>query len=255
MDLLAPLLAGLFHFQVANGAPSWGQGPALIKAGSNLSRSWRSSCCLPRVVAIKVHSVFAPGPVVTVNVPYGRNNCPNSQTLMGAGCGKGRTVFYSAVGPELTLYNMNVDDATLTKRNTVTLPGNVQYAWPHPSRQYFYVVSSGGGPGVASDKNFANAFRIDPASGILSPHGEPVVLPSRPIHTSVDMAGEFLLTAYNEPSSLRSIASTEAERWGIGSNSPTDLIRPRCTIKFAQRPIISTYFWSHAATMRPETTP
>jgi 6-phosphogluconolactonase len=115
---------------------------------------------------------------------------------------EGRTVFYSAVGPELTLYSMNVDDATLTKRNTVTLPGNVQYAWPHPSRRYFYVVSSGGGPGVASDKNFANVFRIDPASGMLSPHGEPVVLPSRPIHTSVDMVGEFLLTAYNEPSSL-----------------------------------------------------
>jgi 6-phosphogluconolactonase len=115
---------------------------------------------------------------------------------------KGQTVLYSAVGPELTLYGMNVADATLTKRNTVTLPGNVQYAWPHPSRQYFYVVSSGGGPGVASDKNFANAFRIDPATGALSPHGEPTVLPSRPIHTSVDMAGEFLLTAYNEPSSL-----------------------------------------------------
>jgi 6-phosphogluconolactonase len=118
--------------------------------------------------------------------------------------GKGQTAFYSAVGPELTLYGTNVDDATLIKRNTVTLPGNVQYAWPHPSRQYFYVVSSGGGPGVASDKNFANVFRIDPASGMLSSHGEPVVLPSRPIHTSVDMAGEFLLTAYNEPSPVKS---------------------------------------------------
>jgi 6-phosphogluconolactonase (cycloisomerase 2 family) len=97
---------------------------------------------------------------------------------------------------------VNVEDDTLTKRSTVTLPGNVQYAWPHPSRQYFYVVSSGGGPGVASDKNFANAFRIDPATGALTPHGQPVSLPSRPIHTSVDIAGEYLLTAYNDPSSL-----------------------------------------------------
>src|SRR5258708_27546903 len=115
---------------------------------------------------------------------------------------RGQTVFYSAVGPELTLYGMNVGDATLAKHNTVTLPGNVQYAWPHPSRQFFYVVSSGGGPGVASDKNFANAFRIDPATGTLSPHGQPQILPSRPIHTSVDIAGEDLLTAYNAPSSL-----------------------------------------------------
>jgi 6-phosphogluconolactonase len=115
---------------------------------------------------------------------------------------KSQAVFYAAVGPDLTLYGVNAEDATLTKRNTVTLPGNVQYAWPHPSRQFFYVVSSGGGPGVASDTNFANAFRIDPATGALTPHGEPVRLPSRPIHASVDIAGEYLLTAYNDPSSL-----------------------------------------------------
>ena len=115
---------------------------------------------------------------------------------------KGKTVFYASVGGELTLYSMDVDDASLTKVNTVTLPANVQYAWPHPSKQYFYVASSGGGPGVASDKNFAHAFRIDPATGALTPHGQPQNLPSRPIHTSVDMAGEYLLTAYNDPSSL-----------------------------------------------------
>jgi 6-phosphogluconolactonase len=115
---------------------------------------------------------------------------------------KGKTVFYASVGGELTLYGMDVDGATLTKQGTVTLPANIQYAWPHPKQPFFYVVSSGGGPGVASDKNFAHAFRIDPATGALTPHGEPQNLPSRPIHTSVDMAGEYLLTAYNDPSSL-----------------------------------------------------
>jgi 6-phosphogluconolactonase len=122
--------------------------------------------------------------------------------LAWAQAAKSRAVYYAAVGSDLALYGMNVDDATLEKRGTVTLPGNVQYGWPHPSRQVFYVVSSGGGPGVASDKNFANAFRIDPATGALTPHGQPVSLPSRPIHTSVDIAGAYLLTAYNEPSSL-----------------------------------------------------
>ena len=113
-----------------------------------------------------------------------------------------RTVFYSGVGGDLTLYSMDVDDASLVKRNTITLPANIQYAWPHPSRQYLYVVSSGGGPGVASNQNFAHAFRIDSATGALTPHGQPQNLPSRPIHTSVDMKGEYLLTAYNDPSSL-----------------------------------------------------
>jgi 6-phosphogluconolactonase len=74
---------------------------------------------------------------------------------------RSKAVYYASVGSELTLYGMNIEDVTLEKRGAVTLPANVQYAWPHPSKQYFYVVSSGGGPGVASDKNFANAFQID----------------------------------------------------------------------------------------------
>ena len=121
----------------------------------------------------------------------------------GQGAGtKVKTVFYSSVGGDLTLYSMDVDDASLVKRNTVTLPANIQYAWPHPLKQFVYIVSSGGGPGVASNQNFAHAFRIDPATGALTQHGPPQNLPSRPIHTSVDMKGEYLLTAYNDPSSL-----------------------------------------------------
>ena len=29
---------------------------------------------------------------------------------------------------------------TLTPQDSITLPANVQYAWPHPSRQFLYVV-------------------------------------------------------------------------------------------------------------------
>jgi 6-phosphogluconolactonase len=113
-----------------------------------------------------------------------------------------KSVYYTGVGPELSLYDVDVADAALQKRATVTLPANVQYAWPHPSKRYLYVVSSSGGPGVAGDKHVANAFRVDPATGTLAPHGEPQMLPSRPIHTSVDRSGEYLLTAYNAPSNV-----------------------------------------------------
>jgi 6-phosphogluconolactonase len=118
---------------------------------------------------------------------------------------KAKNVFYSAVGPELTAYSVDVDEAALVRRDTVSAPAKVQYAWPHPSKQFLYVVSSNGGAGsegVAGDQHFANAFRIDPASGALAPHGAQLTLPSRPIHTSVDRSGEYLLTAYNDPSSL-----------------------------------------------------
>lgn len=114
-------------------------------------------------------------------------------------------VFYSAVGPELTLYGVDVDSAALVRHGTVSTPANIQYAWPHPSKRYLYVVSSNGGPGsagVAGDKHVANAFKIDPSSGALTPHGGTLTLPSRPIHTSVDISGQYLLTAYNDPSGL-----------------------------------------------------
>jgi 6-phosphogluconolactonase len=116
-----------------------------------------------------------------------------------------RNVFYSAVGPELTLYSVDVDNAALAKQGTVSTPANIQYAWPHPSKRYLYVVSSNGGPGssgMTGDKHFANVFRIDPTSGALTPHGTTMPLPSRPIHASVDISGQYLLTAYNNPSSL-----------------------------------------------------
>ncbi len=113
-----------------------------------------------------------------------------------------KTVFYASVGPDLSLFHIDIAEAALQKRGAVTLPANIQYAWPHPSKRYLYVVSSSGGPGVAGDRHLANAFRVDPASGALAPHGEPRSLPSRPIHTSVDQAGEYLLTAYNAPSNV-----------------------------------------------------
>ena len=113
-----------------------------------------------------------------------------------------KTVFYASIGPHLTLFDLDVAETGLEERSTVVLPANVQYAWPHPSKRYLYVVSSDGGPGLPGTMHLANAFRIDALSGSLQPHGEPQSLPSRPIHTSVDASGEYLLTAYNAPSGV-----------------------------------------------------
>ncbi len=115
---------------------------------------------------------------------------------------KPKTVFYASVGAALTLYDIDIEGTALVKRGTVTLPARIQYAWPHPSRRYLYVVSSNGGPGIAGDKHFASALSMDPATGALRRHGEPAALPSRPIHASVDGSGEYLLTAYNDPSNV-----------------------------------------------------
>jgi 6-phosphogluconolactonase len=123
-----------------------------------------------------------------------------------------KSVFYASAGPELSLYSVDVDGAALVKRGTVSTAANIQYAWPHPSKKYLYVVSSDGGPGssgavgtaqgTGGAKHIANVFKIDPSSGALTPHGETVMLSSRPIHASVDMSGDYLLVAHNNPSSL-----------------------------------------------------
>jgi 6-phosphogluconolactonase len=111
-----------------------------------------------------------------------------------------KTVYFASIGPELTLFDIDVEGAALSRRSAATLPANIQYAWPHPSRRFLYVVSSNGGPGLAGDKHCANALAIDPASGALELHGPAAALPSRPIHVSVDASGSYLLTAYNNPS-------------------------------------------------------
>jgi 6-phosphogluconolactonase (cycloisomerase 2 family) len=47
-----------------------------------------------------------------------------------------------------------------------------------------------------------STFRINPASGALQTHGQPVSLPSRPIHVTTDIPGAHVLTAYNDPSGV-----------------------------------------------------
>lgn len=128
----------------------------------------------------------------------------------GAGSTPGRAVLYAAVGAELTQYDVDVHSATLVKRGSITLPANIQEAVVHPSRQYLYIAWSNGGPsnlpqGAVAPKGSQNglsAFRIDPASGALVPHGMPATLPSRPIHVTTDIPGTHVLVAYNDPSGL-----------------------------------------------------
>lgn len=121
--------------------------------------------------------------------------------------GEQKSALYSGVGSELTHYEVDAAAATLTRRGSVKMPGGIQYAWPHPSKKYLYVTSSTGGPGFTPgpgfppDQHHLAAFRIEPA-GELVPHGDMVKLKWRPIHSSVDIAGEYVLVAYNFPAGL-----------------------------------------------------
>jgi 6-phosphogluconolactonase len=116
-----------------------------------------------------------------------------------------KVALYANVGADLTHYDVDVAGARLIKQATVTLPAAVQYAWPHASRRYLYVAtsSSASGYGQAGTEHHVTAFRIDPASGALTRHGEPIRLPTRPIHMTTDIPSENILVAFNNPSALR----------------------------------------------------
>src|SRR6266480_7779821 len=81
---------------------------------------------------------------------------------------KDNCAFYSGVGGQLTHYEVDFAAATLAKRSAVTLPGGIQYAWPHPSRRYLYVATSTGGVGIATvrgyrpNQHYLAAFRVTP---------------------------------------------------------------------------------------------
>ena len=116
-----------------------------------------------------------------------------------------KIALYASVGPELTQHDVDVDGAALVRRGAVTLPANVHYAWPHASGRYLYVASSdsASGMGPTGNKHHVTAFRIDPGSGALTPSGDPIPLPTRPIHMTTDIPSEHLLVAFSNPSGLR----------------------------------------------------
>jgi 6-phosphogluconolactonase len=116
-----------------------------------------------------------------------------------------KVALYANVGADLTHYDVDDAGAELIKKETVTLPASVQYAWPHASRRYLYVASSSSAPsyGPAGTEHHVTAFSIDPATGALSPHGAPIRLPTRPIHMSTDIPSENILVAFNNPSAVR----------------------------------------------------
>lgn len=117
-----------------------------------------------------------------------------------------KTILYASLGAKLLRYDLDAPNATLTPRETITAPENVQYAVANSAMGCLYVASSNAGSGTsgaAGDKHFLGAYRIDPSSGALRPQGDPVSLPERPIHLSVDRAGHCAIVAFNQSGTVR----------------------------------------------------
>ena len=112
-----------------------------------------------------------------------------------------RVMLYSAVDDEVTQYEVDVDAATLTRGSSIRAPSFVQEGWVHPSRKHLYLTTSNRGPGLKADMNHVSAYRIDPATGGLTPHGQSKPLPHRAVNVCLDPAGGFAINAHNLPKS------------------------------------------------------
>src|SRR6516165_1761240 len=66
-------------------------------------------------------------------------------------------------------------------------------------RAILFVASSDSAPGMGSAGNthHVTALRVEAASGALSAHGDPIPLPTRPIHMTTDIPSEHLLVAFS----------------------------------------------------------
>jgi 6-phosphogluconolactonase len=169
----------------------------------------------------------------------------------------GQVALYAAVGPVLTRYGVDADAATLTAAEAVTLPANVQYAWPHVSGRYLYVASSNSasGLGPVGDRHHVTAFRVDPLSGALTPHGDPIPLPTRPIHIATDRTSRHVLAAFSNPAAIRIYRLGDDATLGdeVQQTSPVDPgIYPHQVLATPDNKRVILVTRGHNAAARPE---
>jgi 6-phosphogluconolactonase len=161
-----------------------------------------------------LHAVVLTCAMSAFVLPEAKQASPQSYASRGA-------VLYAANGTEFIRYEVSAADATLTKRETVMLPGAAQYAWPSLSLKHLYVVWSVG-QGTQGAHGLT-AFDVEPGTGKLTKHGDDVPLKYRPIHVTVDRDGTHVLVVYNNPSAV-TVFNINPDG-GIGSevSQPSDL--------------------------------
>jgi 6-phosphogluconolactonase len=123
---------------------------------------------------------------------------------------------YASAGPHLIRFDVDAARTRLTPAGAVTLPENVHYVVRHPALPILYVAAS---PGIDGAHHYLASFTLG-RDGTLSLFGDPVALPHRAIHFTIDGAGKFALVACNKP---RTITVYHLEPNGrIGALMPQD---------------------------------
>jgi 6-phosphogluconolactonase (cycloisomerase 2 family) len=114
-------------------------------------------------------------------------------------------VVYAGLGEELTCYRVDAASGGLERLGSVSLPAEVQYAVPDAAGRYLFVASSNRNNEGSPDGNVHHlaTFQIAKDTGMLTPVGQPMALPHRPIHLTIDPDARHLIVAFSAPASLR----------------------------------------------------
>ena len=111
-----------------------------------------------------------------------------------------RADVYASVGPRLLRYRIADDGTSFTEiGEPIVLPEEIQEAWQWG--RHLYVASSDTHTRSNPRNHYLNAFEVD-SSGALQPIGDGIRLRYRPIFITADPRGEYLLSAFNEPSGI-----------------------------------------------------
>lgn len=111
------------------------------------------------------------------------------------------TTVLAAVGRALAVHDLDVEGADLRPRGTLDLPEGLQYLWPLADRRRFIAACSDGRPGFKGTRHCACTLAMS-ATGEVTVVGEPIPLPSRPVHISADRESRYALITYPAPSRI-----------------------------------------------------
>ncbi|OZI61822.1 lactonase family protein [Bordetella genomosp. 11] len=119
------------------------------------------------------------------------------EQLVGHGLEAG-PVLLASIGRSLFRYRLG--DEGFVEQGRLELPLAVQYACFPPGRPVAYVACSNGGVAVPGDRHCLVQVSLgDTGMHIVA---EPVALPYRPLHASVDMGRNRVALAYNRPAAV-----------------------------------------------------
>lgn len=109
------------------------------------------------------------------------------------------SALYASVGRCLTRFVVQVD-GHISVQARHELPLNAQYACFHPKQPILYIACSNGGVLGPGDKHCL--VQLAAGGDSMEPLAEPVQLPYRPLHATVDPADGRLALAYNQPAAI-----------------------------------------------------